>query len=310
MPSRGERGNAVTAPVGLFAGLATLDVVYRVSRPPEPDEKVQAMRQDFAAGGPATNAAVTFAALGGRAVLLTALGAHPLSQVIADDLAVRGVTVLDATPDRTEPPAVSSVVVTEETAQRSVVSVRGQGVTIPAVPELPVADVVLLDGHHPTLARAAAEHGSRTAAPVVLDAGSWKDVLPAILPHVTIAAASATFRTLSATAPDDVAADLLRHARAALITQGADPVRWWHGSRSGTVAAQPITAVDTLGAGDAFHGALAFAAARIPAADDSDALHRAISFACRVAAIRCESAGPRAWLQDRRLAPLAAGGLE
>jgi sugar/nucleoside kinase (ribokinase family) len=56
---------------GLFVGLSTLDIVYRVAAPPGPDEKVQAAGQDLAAGGPATNAAVTFAALGGAATLGT-----------------------------------------------------------------------------------------------------------------------------------------------------------------------------------------------------------------------------------------------
>lgn len=294
-------------PIGLFAGLATLDVVYRVGRPPGPDEKVQAERQDLAAGGPAANAAVTFAALGGRAVLLTALGTHPLAAVVGDELTGRGVTVLDATPERNDPPAVSSVVVTESTAQRSVVSMRGRGVHISWVPDLPAADVVLVDGHHPVLALAAATHGSGTDVPVVLDAGSWKDVLPEVLPHTDIAACSATFHTPAATGPDAIAEELLQHVGTVLITGGPDPVRWWRRDRNGQVPAMPVTAVDTLAAGDVFHGALAFAAARTPASTDRAALQAAIAFACRVAAVRCRTAGPRAWLDDPALTELAAG---
>jgi sugar/nucleoside kinase (ribokinase family) len=295
------------APVGLFAGLATLDVVYRVPRPPGPDEKVQALRQDLAAGGPAANAAVTFAALGGRPVLLTALGTHPLARLIADELTDRGVTVLDAAPDRADPPAVSSVVVTEHTAQRSVVSMRGLGVVIPGVPTLPTADVVLLDGHHPALAVAAAKHGSATGVPVLLDAGSWKDVLPKVLPHTDIAACSAAFRTPAADSgpPDAIASDLLADAGTVLITRGGEPVLWWQDGLRGEVPAVPVTAVDTLAAGDVFHGALAFAAARTHAHADPEALQQAIAFACRVAALRCRIAGPRAWLADPELAELA-----
>ncbi len=291
-------------PTGLFTGLATLDVVHRVARPPGPDEKVQALRQDLAAGGPAANAAVAFAALGGRPVLVTALGTHPLSRLVVEELGQRGVTVLDATPDRTDPPAVSSVVVTESSAQRSVVSVRGLGVTIARAPELPDADVVLVDGHHPVLATAAAAHGRVARIPVVLDAGSWKDVLPQVLPHTDIAACSATFRTPTADGPDEVAAELLRDVGSAVITRGAGPVLWWQGERSGQVPAETVTAVDTLAAGDVFHGALAFAAACTPAAGEPGALPRAIAFACRVAAIRCQTAGPRGWLADPRLAGL------
>ncbi|MER6875198.1 ribokinase, partial [Amycolatopsis sp. NPDC000673] len=49
----------------LLAGLCTVDVVQRVAEFPEPSEKVQSLQVDVAAGGPATNAAVTVAALGG-----------------------------------------------------------------------------------------------------------------------------------------------------------------------------------------------------------------------------------------------------
>src|SRR5262249_21378546 len=91
----------------LFAGLATLDLVHTLERPLGPDEKTVALRQDIAAGGPAANAAVTFAALGGEAVLVTALGAHPLAGFAAAELASRAVRVLDATPEPTHPPALS-----------------------------------------------------------------------------------------------------------------------------------------------------------------------------------------------------------
>ncbi|MGB8202386.1 MAG: hypothetical protein WCF33_22325, partial [Pseudonocardiaceae bacterium] len=63
---------------GLFVGLATVDLVQRVDRRPGVDEKVVALSSDIAAGGPAAVAAVTFGALGGQSVLLSALGPGPL----------------------------------------------------------------------------------------------------------------------------------------------------------------------------------------------------------------------------------------
>ena len=66
-------------PAGLFVGLVTLDLVQRVDKAPGPNEKVVAFAADIAAGGPATNAAVTFAALGGRATLVTSRGPVPCS---------------------------------------------------------------------------------------------------------------------------------------------------------------------------------------------------------------------------------------
>ena len=102
----------------LFAGLTTLDVLHRLDHVPDPLLKVTSTDFTMAAGGPATNAAVTYAALceasrvlngsgdeagaasGTRAyseeapTLLTALGEGPVSAFLAADLAAAGVRVL------------------------------------------------------------------------------------------------------------------------------------------------------------------------------------------------------------------------
>ncbi|MDO5747588.1 MAG: PfkB family carbohydrate kinase [Actinomycetaceae bacterium] len=47
----------------LFAGLITVDIIHRVKSFPQANHKIQADEQEISAGGPATNAAVTYAAL-------------------------------------------------------------------------------------------------------------------------------------------------------------------------------------------------------------------------------------------------------
>ena len=49
---------------------------------------------------------------------------------------------------------------------------------------------------------------------------------------------------------------LLRHARLVLVTDGAEPIRWFARSGEGTVATCAVQAVDTTAAGDAFIGGL------------------------------------------------------
>ena len=68
------------APVGVFVGLATLDVIHRIAKAPAVNQKITSTAQFVAAGGPAANAAVTFAALGGDAILVTALGDDPVAE--------------------------------------------------------------------------------------------------------------------------------------------------------------------------------------------------------------------------------------
>lgn len=109
-----------TQPVGLFVGLATLDVVALVDRLPGANEKTTASQTWLAAGGPAAVAAIAFAALGGKASLLTALGSGVAADSVRADLASAGVEVVDAAPAGFEL-AVSTALVNPETDRKSVV---------------------------------------------------------------------------------------------------------------------------------------------------------------------------------------------
>jgi sugar/nucleoside kinase (ribokinase family) len=281
-------------------GLTTVDLVQRVERIPRADEKAEAESVEIAAGGPATNAAVTAVALGAEAILVTALGSHPLGGLIRADLEAHGVGLLDAAPFAREPPALSAVTVQSGTGQRTIVSHNAADVHVAVPPSfarlIAGADVVLVDGHHPALALAAA----RSGRPLIVDAGSWRPVLAQVLPHASIVACSARFRVPGANTQSAMAASI----RAAgvgrvAVTHGPDPVRWWAGGNSGRVPVPRVTAVDTTGAGDAFHGALAVAVGREPEIGD---FLEVLRYAIDVAGIRVRHAGPRAWLADPALA--------
>ncbi|OFJ54810.1 PfkB family carbohydrate kinase [Mycolicibacterium grossiae] len=286
------------APAGLFVGLATLDVVHRITEAPAVNEKVTATAQFVAAGGPAANAAVTFAALGGRATLLTALGDGDVADLIRADLSRHHVDVVDAAAGAERAVPVSAVSVLESTGERSVVSL--DAVHSDAEPPagladlVAAADVMLVDGHHPMLARAAVRTTEARSVPVVVDAGRWKPVLADVLPHATDVVCSDDFRVPNAETSASTATALVDGGVATVvITHGGDPVEWWSGGRCGTVPVPAVDAVDTLGAGDAFHGAYCFHAAE-PGGDVADRIDRA----ARVAALRCSRVGPRAWLDE------------
>ncbi|GAB2450908.1 PfkB family carbohydrate kinase [Xylanimonas ulmi] len=293
-----------------FVGLTTLDVVHRADAPPARNQKVTATRQDVAAGGPAANAAVTAAALGGRAVLVSALGAGPVAVAAGADLREHGVEVFDVA-GAGFALAVSAVLVDDATGERSVVSPDGALARAPApapgeLDALPHPDVVLLDGHHPALARAVLAWIA-TASPrprVVLDGGRWRPVFADLLPVADVAALSDDFRVppdaggagageagAAELGDDPLAAALALGARAVVVTHGADPVEWRTAAgAAGTVAAPRVEARDTLGAGDAFHGALTAALAH------GAALPAAVAQAAGVASARVAHVGPRAWL--------------
>lgn len=279
------------APRGLFVGLATLDVIHRVAALPGPNQKITALTTDVAAGGPAAVAAITFAALGGSALLVTALGPGAAADAVRADLAGAGVEAVDvAPPGFVLPPA--SVLVVEGTGERSVVG-GGAGripVTPPADADVVAwaegAEVLLIDGHHPEVAVTFARAAAASGCPVVADLGSAKPVYDRVLPWITDAICSADYRTADGSAPAEM---LGRGPLLVAVSHGPDPLEWWTLVDRGSIEVPPVAAVDTLGAGDVLHGAYAFALAA--GQERPDALRTAV----RVAGIRVAHIGPREW---------------
>jgi sugar/nucleoside kinase (ribokinase family) len=284
------------APVGVFVGLATLDVIHRIAKAPAVNQKVTSSAQFVSAGGPAANAAVTFAGLGGHAILVTALGDDPVAELIRADLAEYGVRVADAALGTTRAVPVSAVSVIESTGDRSVVSLDAVNSDAPPPADLDDlvadADVVLVDGHHPVIARAAARRAAARHTTLVVDAGRWKPVMSDLVPHATDVVCSHDFRVPGSETSQSTAAALVRGGvRTVVCTHGGDPVEWWSGGESGSVAVEPVVVVDTLGAGDAFHGAYSYFATQL-----ENTVGECIDRSARVAALRCSVVGPRAWL--------------
>jgi sugar/nucleoside kinase (ribokinase family) len=293
----------------LLVGLCTVDVVQRVAELPSPGQKLQSTSVELVAGGPSANAAITVAAMGGRSTLVTVLGVHPLGALARADLTGHGVRIVDTSPVSARPPAVSSVAVRERDGERIVVSHNAVDIDptdLPAWPAL-LADVgaVLVDGHHPKLAVAAARAARGRRIPVVLDAGSDKPVLSELLPLVDVCACAATFRLGPRHGPR--ATERAVHdlgVPVVLRTDGAGPVRWsvladGH-TTTGQVRPPAVVPRDTLGAGDVWHGALALGVAglgRVPTAADLSGL---VEVANRVAATRVGVVGARAWLRQIR----------
>lgn len=350
-------------PHGLFVGLITLDVIYRIDQIPQPNQKQVAQDHLLAAGGPATNAAVAFAALGGDASLLGSLGQHPLQQLVRSDLAPWGIRLLDLQPDRPDPPPLSTILVTAATGDRAVVSrnavqrqatvadiPRSLQAPAPPPPDLPIVptagtlaegnspseapteidwnrdaidlnltsiDVVLIDGHQMTVGAAIAQAAQSAHCPVVVDAGSWKPGFDAVLAQADYVIASANFYPPGCTT---IAAVVDYCARLGVpklaITQGAAPILSWDLAAGQDCRVCPVPAihpVDTLGAGDIFHGAFCAALCHLPrpgqGVTQSDPPRSAPDFltalaqAADVAAYCCQWFGSRAGLQQMQAKP-------
>ncbi|MGA6209321.1 PfkB family carbohydrate kinase [Nocardia testacea] len=281
---------------GLFVGLSTVDIAYRVKSYPAEDSKTQALDQYAGAGGPATNAAVAYAALGGAPTLLTAVGSHRLADLIRGDLSTHGVDVADVLPESGHTPPVSSIVVSDSTSTRTVVSLDGSRITADfqqsMFDHLDGVDVVLVDGHYPQLAISLCEEAAQREVPVVLDAGRWKDAHSDLLPFVHTAICSAAFNP-PGTSPGDMDAVFAFVQSAGVgnvaVTNGANPIVGLAGTRRFEIAVPATNAVDTLGAGDILHGAYCFFAS------DASSFESSLTRASRVASFSCRYFGTREW---------------
>jgi sugar/nucleoside kinase (ribokinase family) len=281
-------------PRGIFVGLSTIDIIYTVSRQPTPNRKIAAQSQQIFVGGPATNAAITFAYLGGSTTLVTPVGRNPLAAMIKEECNQFGIELVDMAPDSLEAPPISSVWVDAE-GQRSVVSANTSGRTIPAaavdLARLARVAVLMVDGHAMQACQVWAEAAKLAGVLVVFDGGSWKPGTDVLLKSVDIAICSADFLPPGCTAEGDVI-DYLHAAgvQKIAITHGAAPIHYVSKSGSGIMEAPSVEAVDTTGAGDIFHGAFCFYHATGCGFD------QALRNAAIIASESCRYGGTRQWM--------------
>ncbi len=273
----------------------TLDCIYQAQRPPQANEKLVADTAMMAAGGPATNAAVALAALGGRATVMAAVGQHPVTTLLREDMAQVGVSIEDLTPQRQTPPPISSIVVSQASGERAVISRNAVGLQVdPQVVNLTDfltdIDVVLVDGHQMVLGQQIARDLKPLGIPVVVDAGSWKPGFEQVLALANVVIASANFQPPNGQ-------DALSYLQGLeipyiAITHGERPILVSDQGHVSELAVPATKVVDTLGAGDIFHGAFCHAwTGDFPAA---------LAAASRVASVSCQHFGTRSWMAQYR----------
>ena len=269
-------------------------MIYLANSAPKNNQKIVATDYTVAAGGPATNAAVTFSHLGNQAIVSGVVGSHPMTQLVRGDLANYKVAIADLEPTTDLAPPVSSIIVTQTTGERAVVSinaVKTQANSASIPPDiLQNVNIVLIDGHQMAVSYAIAQMAKAKNIPVVIDGGSWKPGFEQILPFVNYAICSANFYPPNCQTGEDVFTYLgkfdIPHIA---ITHGQKPIEYLSCTKTGIVDVPPIQAIDTLGAGDIFHGAFCNYILRESFTD-------ALALAANIAADSCKFFGTRRWM--------------
>jgi sugar/nucleoside kinase (ribokinase family) len=282
---------------GLFVGLVTLDLIYLTAALPEPDQKLVALDYLITAGGPATNAAITFQHLSNSARLMGVIGCHPVSQFVLAELHQRQIDLYDLQPNYFESLPTSSILVTQSTGERAVISInatraQASAKQIPAE-VLQAVHIVLIDGHQMAAGQEIARQANAMHIPVVIDGGSWKPGFEVVLPYTDYAICSANFRPPDCETP----ADILHYLEGLgipniAITQGEQPIIFSSQGKRGELPVPVVKTVDTLGAGDIFHGAFCHFILQT-------SFEVALNKASQIAARACESFGPRQWMEEQ-----------
>jgi sulfofructose kinase len=299
----GVRPGGGAAPRILCTGIIVLDEVFRVEEFPQPDGKVEAKEHFLVNGGCAANAAVAIARLGGRAALAGPMGG-PAEEDANGDRVLRALAreKVDCAACQRVPglaTALSSIVINAR-GDRTIVTYRDNRLpaTTPNDPEsvAATADAVLADNRYPPFVRPICEAARRRGLPVVLDGDKptvEDDPLFGVASHVIFS--SECLR--GTTGISDLAEGLKRialHTHAFLaVSNGPDAIVYLEGGMVRYLPVFKISAVDTLGAGDALHGGFALALA------EGRGEVEAMRFGAAVAAIKCSRMGGSAGAPSR-----------
>ena len=267
----------------LIAGMAVADFVFRVPAIPTQAEKYRAGSMEIVVGGPAANAAIAIARLRGRATLSTRLGEDEVAGAIRNVLEAEGVACRLRRAGRSP----LSAIAVDAAGERQIVNFRGEALAEEPEPLdglTPAA--VLVDMGWTRAALAALTLARARGVPGVVDAET--PATEAVL-HAASHVAFARGGLAAFTGIGDKAEALLAAARRlegwVCVTDGAAGVSYVAEGRVETVPTFPVRAVDTLGAGDIWHGAFTLRLAE--GAREPDA----VRFANAAAALKCTGFG-------------------
>ena len=295
--------NVGAAPRILCAGIIVLDQVFRVDEFPEADGKTVASEFFIVNGGCAANAAVAIARLGGRVALAGPMGgpagADANGDLVLQALAREHVDINACQRVAGLATALSAIFINAQ-GDRTIVTYSDRRIDAvrPADPRALVAaaNLVLADNRYPHFVRPICEAARERNVPVILDGDKptvVDDPLFAIASHVIFSAECLRYTT----AIDDLGEALLRiarHTKAFLaVSNGPNDIVYLEAGRPRQLPVFKIAAIDTLGAGDAFHGGFALALA------EGKREVSAMRFGAAAAGIKCTRLGGSAGAPTR-----------
>lgn len=277
----------------LTVGVAVIDIVMSVDALPRKPEKYRARDAAIVGGGCAANAAVAIARLGGRSRLAARTGRDPIGGMIVAGLEAEGV---DCALVRRIPNGRSSFssIYVDAAGERQIVNFRDMGLSFDAswlADRIPGGvDAFLADTRWPEGAAVAMTAARLRGVPGILDAEApVLEAGEALRQASHVAFSAQGLCDLTGIEDLDAALAAARDETGAwvCVTDGAAGVTFFEDGGLAREPAFPVEVVDTLGAGDVWHGAFALALG------EGQGARAAIRFASAVAALKCTRFGGR-----------------
>lgn len=274
-------------------GSAVFDTLMTTNNYPKEDSKLQGTATKFQCGGPCATALVAMSRLGIEAEYMGTVGDDMYGHFILDKLAMYGVKTENVRMIADEVSFHSFVLCNASNSSRTCIWNKGT-VTPPGIQDVDLevlkhAQYLHLDGHQLETAVYAAGQAHAYGVKVCLDAGGVYPGIERLLPYIDVLIPSEEF-ALNITKTNDVlqAAEILQetyHPQILIVTQGAKGGFIWEKGKEVRYPAFPVKAIDSNGAGDAFHGA--FVAAQIKGMD----VYESAKFASAASALKCTRFG-------------------
>lgn len=277
----------------LCAGGATQDSVMKVEAFPAAGTKVSATDFIVTIGGQAGNSSVAIARLGGNARYAGSLGqeGEMIADWIIDKLKAEHVDCAHAVRVKDAMSSVSLIML-DASGEKMIATRRGEGLlsAVPADAEAAVdgIDAVLLDNRYPTFMMPIVQAATRRGIPRVLDLDRPAAIDDPLLNGSTHVVSSAEGMR-GTTGEQDFGVALKKLGKTykgfLAVTVGPDGIYWLDNGEVRHMDAFKVKSVDTLGAGDTFHGA--FTLRLVETGDVVEAMR----FGAAAAAIKCTRFG-------------------
>ena len=277
----------------LVVGVAVLDFVFQMAEFPRTAEKYRADGASISGGGNAANSSVAIARLGGTAHLAARLGDDQIADLILTGLAAEGVDTQLTRRFPNKRSSFSSIYIDGQ-GERQIMNFRDNTLSMnadwlrEAVPES--IGATLGDTRWPNGARAAMQIARERGVAGIIDAESpVHEAEEALLlaSHVAFSAQGASDYTGETDFRNAAKAADQKLPGTVLVTDGANGVVMVKDGELSHFPAFDSEVVDTLGAGDVWHGVFAWAMAH--GRNEIDA----IRLSSAAAALKCSRPGGR-----------------